>query len=199
MADFEPMRAASPGRPRSEAVNVAVMDAVEHLLETRPFSEISIEAIASQAGVSKASIYRRWSNKSVLMVEVLKRAASGVAQKKPFEGDNYRQQLISAMKGLRSMLTSVYADAIVAVISETQKDEKLRELFFERFIAPVQEIGDAYLAAAMSRGEVRDDIDMAMIFDQMFGTFYYRLLILQKPLDDDYVERIVDNVLRQMT
>lgn len=187
------------GRPRSEAVHSAVISAVTSLLHKKPYNDISIEAIAVEAGVSKASIYRRWANKPALMVEVLALAAEKVAQKGSFDGETYRDQLISGLKGLRAMLKSDFADAIVAVISEAQKDDTLSQLFRQRFINPVQAIGDQYLKAAMERGEVRSDIDMDMVFDQMFGTFYYCLLIANKPIDDAYVERIVDNVLKQIS
>ncbi|MFD8827416.1 TetR/AcrR family transcriptional regulator, partial [Streptomyces sp. NPDC059605] len=67
--DPEPRR----GRPRSAAAERAILDAVAGLLEAgEPLGSLSIERIARTAGVGKATIYRRWSDKEELFVDVLR-------------------------------------------------------------------------------------------------------------------------------
>jgi len=63
------------GRPRSEAVERAIIEGVMKLLEDGvPLADISIERLARTAGVGKATIYRRWSGKEELFVDVLRGA-----------------------------------------------------------------------------------------------------------------------------
>src|SRR5260370_18531789 len=57
------------GRRRSEASRKAILDATYELLKAIGFHQMSIEAVASRAGVGKATIYRWWSSKGVLAVE----------------------------------------------------------------------------------------------------------------------------------
>lgn len=185
------------GRPRSGALDEAIVDSATALIQQFPYSEVTIEAIAAKAGVSKATLYRRWPNKAALTVEVLLRQS--LKMQVPFAAQTYREHLKQGMKGLREMLFGVFAEAIVAVIAETQKNEALRQLFYDAFISKMQAIGDADLEQAIQRGEVRNDIDKDMIFDQLFGTFYYRLLVVHKPIDDAYIERIVSSVMRQIS
>lgn len=67
--DPEPRR----GRPRSAAAERAILDAVIALLEAgEPLAGLSIERIARTAGVGKATIYRRWSDKEELFVDVVR-------------------------------------------------------------------------------------------------------------------------------
>lgn len=190
-------RSPGAGRPRSQALDEAIVEAATQLIECMPYGEVTIESIALKAGVSKATIYRRWPNKSAITVEVLLRQS--LQMQVPFEAVSYREHLVTGMQGLREILSGVFAEAIVAVIAETQNNEVLRKIFYQAFISRMQAIGEADLEKAIQLGEARGDITKGMIFDQLFGTFYYRLLVVHKSIDDDYIERMVDSVIRQIS
>src|SRR5260370_41088464 len=53
------------GRRRSEASRKAILDATYELLKAIGFHQMSIEGVASRAGVGKATIYRWWSSRDV--------------------------------------------------------------------------------------------------------------------------------------
>ena len=57
------------GRPRSEEAHQAILDATLELLVEVGFSALTVEGVASRAGVGKATIYRRWPSKLPLVVE----------------------------------------------------------------------------------------------------------------------------------
>ena len=59
----------SPGRPRSAETERAILDAAIDLLVDVGFGGMSMEAVATRAGVGKAAIYRRFSSKEQLVVE----------------------------------------------------------------------------------------------------------------------------------
>src|SRR5690606_1563649 len=87
------------GRPRSEAVERAIIEGVMQLLEDGvPLAELSIERIARTAGVGKATIYRRWSGKEQLFVDVM-RAAEPPDPELP--GVSVRDDLVVLLEALR--------------------------------------------------------------------------------------------------
>jgi AcrR family transcriptional regulator len=181
------------GRPRSQAADLAIHKAAAKLFFRMPYQDVSMELIAAEAGVSKTTLYRRWPNKAMLAVDVL---ISVVQQQQiPFESGCYRDHLIKNLKALRNLLASDYADVIVSIIAETQHDAALRELFYQRFLVPVQAIGDADLDRALAGGEIRTVVDKDLVFDQMFGFFYYRLLVAHRPVPDAEIELIADALL----
>jgi AcrR family transcriptional regulator len=186
------------GRPRQSGLDEQIVAAVVRLLAHKSYSDISMELIAQEAGVGKATVYRRWPHKAALIVDVLLEAA--LAMQIPFPDNvSYRDHLAAGMRGLRDMLSSHFSKAIIAIISETQHNDALRQRFYEGFVSRMQAIGEADLEVAIARGEVRADVDKELVFDQVFGLFYYRLLMVQKPLDDKTIEHIVDIVMKQLS
>lgn len=180
----------APGRPRSLEVDQAILKAASGLFRRQAYSEISMEAISAKAGISKATLYRRWPNKATLAVQVLVHAV--LAKSQPLENQSYRQHLSNNLKALRDMLASPYAGVLMSLIAETQHDIALRELLYVQFLQPVQAIGDADLAKAIARGEIMQGIDKNLLFDQLFGLFYYRMLVVHKSIKDSEIEQIVD-------
>src|SRR5678815_3644169 len=69
------MSSASPapvrGRPRSESARRAVLEAAGDLLKKGGYRATTIEAISARSGVAKTTIYRWWSNRAALVVELL--------------------------------------------------------------------------------------------------------------------------------
>ena len=59
------------GRPRSERSRRAILHAASDLLLERGLSEISMDAVADRAEASKATIYRWWPSKELLVLDAL--------------------------------------------------------------------------------------------------------------------------------
>ncbi|NUW37668.1 helix-turn-helix transcriptional regulator [Nonomuraea sp. SMC257] len=60
-----------PGRPRSQQVDEAVLAAALDLLIERGASETSIEQVAQRAGVTRATVYRRFPGKTALLIQAI--------------------------------------------------------------------------------------------------------------------------------
>src|SRR6266704_2718003 len=93
MSDSRPGPAKGPGRPRSERAHEAILEATLDLLLEEGFTRMSIEAVATRAGVGKATIYRRWPSKADLVVE-----AVACRKEQPFvdpDSGGVREDLVS--------------------------------------------------------------------------------------------------------
>ena len=60
-----------PGRPRSVDADRAIVQATLEMLADEGYHALSVEAVASRAGVGKATIYRRWAGKRELVADAL--------------------------------------------------------------------------------------------------------------------------------
>jgi AcrR family transcriptional regulator len=182
------------GRPRSTAADDAILRASAKMFFQQAFNDVSMESIAIEAGVSKATLYRRFPNKYFLAIDVLLQSVE--LQKRSFDIKNYQQHLTENLKALRNLLASNFADVIMALIAQSQQDVQLREAFVSSFLLPVQAIGDADLKEAIELGQIKPDTDKDLLFDQMFGFFFYRLLVIQRDISDKDIETVVNSFMK---
>jgi AcrR family transcriptional regulator len=178
------------GRPRSEETRTAILRAASELLDRDGFTAMSIEAIASRAGASKATIYRWWPNKAtVVMDAVLENAAAGFAF--PDTGsaiEDMRRQLKVVIAAYNQSRTG---ETIGALIAGSQHDPDLATAFRERFIAPRRADAIAMLERGKRRGELRSDLDPGTVIDALYGSLYYRLLVHHVHTEVEYADELI--------
>lgn len=183
----------SPGRPRSEAARRAILHSTLRLLRTEGFAGLSIEAIASDANVGKATVYRWWPNKGALVVD----AFSSSVRKQllfPDTGSVYSDMSLQ-MGHLVQLMMSRQGQIVAALIGGGQTDSELIDAFRERFVRPRRK--DAYqtLRKGIERGELPPDADLDLILDSLYGAIYMRFLIWKAGLNDDFIRHVCRMVL----
>ncbi|MFB8036427.1 TetR/AcrR family transcriptional regulator [Streptomyces sp. NPDC056004] len=179
------------GRPRSAAAERAILDAVVGLLEAgEPLAALSIERIARTAGVGKATIYRRWSGKEELFVDVLKDmeppepAVSGTA------GLDDLRLLLDSLR--RRGLAQRSSALLYNVFAQMKSHPKLWEEYHSSVIAPRRVAMLAAVQRAVDAGELRADLDVGLMDDLFLGPMLVRTIHRpDAPLPDDLADRIV--------
>ncbi|MCS0605237.1 TetR/AcrR family transcriptional regulator [Streptomyces sp. LP11] len=183
------------GRPRSEAVENAILEGVVHLLEEGvPLAELSIERIARTAGVGKATIYRRWSGKEELFVDAM-RAAEPSDPELP--GTSLRDDLVVLLEALRRRgLVSRSSAILHNVYAQMKSSPKIWAAYHAAVIAPRRVVGLEVLRRGQERGELRADIDLELANDMFVGPMLVRTVMRPEgDLPEGLAEQIVDTVL----
>lgn len=180
------------GRPRSPQTHDAILDAARQLLLSDGESRFTIERVAAAAGVSKASIYRRWQTKGALLIELymagLDRVIVEKAQSLRVELKRY---LRSTVKRLQDPL---WRSILRSLAAEGQYDAVTAQLLRDRVVEPRRASGLALLRHAEELGEIPAGLDHETIVDLLFGPVWYRLLFEHAPLDEAFVERLLKQV-----
>jgi AcrR family transcriptional regulator len=182
-----------PGRPRSEQARRAIFRSTLKLLRRSGFPDLTIEAIAGDANVGKATVYRWWPNKSALVVDAF---ASSAADELHFPntGSVYRDvslQMVQFLGILRSQRGKIVAE----LLGSGQSDPELLEAFRERFLRPRREEAYKTLRRAIDRGELPSGLDLDIVLDTLYGAIYMRFLIRHDELSESYVAEICRLVL----
>ncbi|MDT0570087.1 TetR/AcrR family transcriptional regulator [Streptomyces sp. DSM 3412] len=183
------------GRPRSEAVERSIIEGVMRLLEEGvPLAELSIERVARTAGVGKATIYRRWSGKEALFVDVL-RAAEPPDPVLP--GTSMRDDLVVFLEAARRRGLLNRPSAILHnVIAQMKSSPKIWEAYHADVVAPRRRALADVLRRGRDNGELRPDVDIDLVGDLVFGPMLVRTVMRpEAPLPEDLAENIVDAVL----
>ncbi|MET8224358.1 TetR/AcrR family transcriptional regulator [Streptomyces sp. NPDC004082] len=186
---------ASRGRPRSEAVERAIIEGVMKLLEEGvPLGEVSIERVARTAGVGKATIYRRWRGKEELFVDVL-RAAEPPEPELP--GTSMRDDLVVLVEALRRRGLVNRSSAILHnVYAQMKSSPRVWAAYHAMVIEPRRRLAFEVLRRGQLSGELRDDVDVELLNDIVVGPMLVRALMRpEAELPDGLAEQIVDTVL----
>ncbi|MET9912890.1 TetR/AcrR family transcriptional regulator [Streptomyces sp. NPDC006476] len=183
------------GRPRSEAVERAVIEGVMKLLEDGvPLAELSIERIARTAGVGKATIYRRWSGKEELFVDVVRSAEPPGPQ---LPGTSMRDDLVALLEHLRQRGLMTRSSAILHnVHAQMKSSPKIWAAYHATVVRPRRELQIAILRRGQADGELRTDLDVELLNDMFVGPMLFRTLMRpDADLPDGLSEEIVDTLL----
>ncbi|MEU9448059.1 TetR/AcrR family transcriptional regulator [Streptomyces sp. NPDC048277] len=196
LADSRP-RSQGParGRPRSEAVEHAILEGVMKLLEDGvPLAELSIERIARTAGVGKATIYRRWNGKDELFVDVM-RAAEPPDPELP--GTSMRDDLVVLLESLRQRGLMNRSSAILHnVYAQMKSSPRIWKAYHANVVNPRRALGMEVLRRGQQNGELRADIDLDVANDMFTGPMLLRAILRpEAELPEGLAEQIVDSVL----
>ncbi|MFE7772469.1 TetR/AcrR family transcriptional regulator C-terminal ligand-binding domain-containing protein [Streptomyces sp. NPDC057445] len=190
-------RGAQPrrGRPRSEAAEQAIREAVVTLLEQGvPLGDISIERLARTAGVGKATIYRRWSDKEELFVEVLR----DIEPPDPsLPGTSARDDLVVMLESVRVRGLAQRSSVLLHnVLAQMKSHPELWAAYVATVIDPRRATVLEILRRGVAGGEIRDDVDIDLVNDLIVGPMLVRAVMRpDAPLPDDLAERVVSAVL----
>jgi AcrR family transcriptional regulator len=189
----EGSRKRSPGRPRSEHARLAILRSTLKLLGENGFSDLTIEAVAAHASVGKATVYRWWPNKAVLIADAF---ASSATRKLHFPDTGFvRTDMSQQMRQLIKIFRSPRGRIVSAILGGGQSDRDLIAAFRERFLWPRRREAYATLRRGILRGELRQDQDLDLLLDSLYGPIYMRFLIRHDSLTPDFVDRLCELVL----
>ncbi|MFI8917353.1 TetR/AcrR family transcriptional regulator [Streptomyces sp. NPDC053513] len=192
------------GRPRSEAADGRILEAALELLLDRGYDRFSVDEVAVRAGVAKTTLYRRWPTKDHLIVAVVARRQDAVPVE--YSGDvraDLNRYLGAIVAGLHQMRQAgrpttaddtsagLVAEVAAAAARHADVGVAVRAMFHHRNALVL-----TLLERARASGELHADVEPEVLFDQLAGALYYRLLITGRPLDAAYIDRLVTSALR---
>jgi AcrR family transcriptional regulator len=185
-------QARSPGRPRSERAHRAILQAANELLAREGFAAVTMEAIAERAGVSKATIYRWWPNRAAVVMDGF---LSTVSSEVPFPHTGHaREDIRIHMRRLAEAFSGKMGRTVAALIAEGQTDPELAEALRSRWLSVRRAEAREILELGIERGELREDIDLEVAVDVLYGPIYYRMLVGHAPLEGDFANALADHI-----
>ena len=183
----------APGRPRDEQASEEILGAAVALLTEQGFGSVTVDAVAQRAGVSKATIYRRWPTKEALLLGAA-HCLSGGPPEVPDTG-SLREDLRVLLVSFTTVLgEGLPGEILPELVAESTRRPEIRALLAE-FAAERRQRWNVVLARAEARGELRPGLDREVVVDCLTGPLFTRLLVTGKPLDAALAGQVVDVVL----
>ena len=148
---------------------------------------MSLDGIAEEAGVSKPTIYRRWTSKADLATAALRTIQLGEPR---VETGSAEGDIAATLRNFsRSLLRPNGMSLIGTVLAEEAHTPELLRLFRERIVVPRRAMLRTILEAARARKELRGEVDIDCAVNMMVGTFYARYLASSE-VPADFPEQI---------
>ena len=180
-------------RRRSIRSHQAILAATTQLLAEVGYSALTIEGVATRAGVGKATVYRWWPSKGALVIEAMSTALGMIPV--PETGD-LRKDLLAVGKGIVQTLAHTPAGAVIpALAADLMRDPDMAEQFRSQMIRPRRSAITQILRHAADRGELPADLDIDLLIDVYAGTVFYRVLVSGEPVTDLLAEQLVSLLL----
>ena len=181
-------------RPRVEGEReLEIFEATLHVLDEVGYDLLTMDAVASRAKASKATLYRRWKGKPELVV-----AAIMAHKGEPVVPDTgtLRGDLLEAYCSGDGGLNDPLAQSVLsAVVIAMGRDPEFAEVYRRDFIGPKIESSRAIYERARERGEVHPDVDLSVLAPALAGIVLHRAFLLGDTVTPGLVARVLDEVI----
>lgn len=189
-----PDRSPDPSR-RSERSRTAILAATRKLTAELGYQNMSIEAIAAAAGVGKQTIYRWWPSKGSVVLDMWNEQVQ-LQGEFPDTGD-----IAADMKAQLRGLVEIAHDpelgpSLRSLLGAAQHEPALLEEVLNGLVRPRIEACKRRLRKAQEDGQLGRELDLDIAVDLFYGGFYHRLILGVAPIDEAFVNSIVDEALR---
>ena len=180
-------------RPRVEGEReLQILDATLAVLDEVGYDLLTMDAVATRAKASKATLYRRWKSKPELVVAAIM-AHKGEAVV-PDTG-SLRGDLLAAYCGSGGLNDPLAQSVLSAVVTAMGRDPEFAEVYRRDFIGPKVASSRAIYERARERGEVHPDSDLSVLAPALAGIVLHRAFLLGDAVTPELLGRVLDEVV----
>jgi AcrR family transcriptional regulator len=187
------VRPSRGGRPRDPSRDGVIRAAILRLLADVGYGALTMDAVASEAGVGKATIYRRWRTKQDLVVDTisdLNREKATPPDTGSLEGD-----LRLMLRSLVSMITGPTGAATLSLLSTVPHQPALADAFRKGPLAVWRQSFEGVWARAEQRGEVGHGLAGSVAAETTSALLVQRWLLTGQPVDDAFADEVLETVV----
>ena len=182
------------GRRPADEVRADVLHAVEEVLMAEGLGGLTFERVARLAGVSKTTLHKWWPSRGALALDGYFHAVEP-ALDFPDTGD-VRADLLAQLRSFVGVMTRTPGGRVLTqLIGEAQTDGGLSDAYRRLYSSQRRSLAADRLRRAQEAGQIRDDVDVRVLIDQLWGAVYHRLLIPDEPVTEEFAAALVANLL----
>jgi AcrR family transcriptional regulator len=182
-------------RPRVEGGREdEILDATVAVVAELGYDRLTMDAVATAAKASKATLYRRWQTKAELVVDAISRA-KGCPMPEDVDTGSLRGDLISMSCGDGGFTDEMPMSVIAGLVTALHRDPELQKAFQERFLAPRLQLTRKVYERAVERGEIGPDVDIELLAVTLPAVIVHQAYIIGVAPTDELILRVIDHVI----
>ena len=184
-------------RRRGEILEEAILQATWEELSATGYTNMTMESVATRAGTNKAVLYRRWDNKTELVIAAIHKHLPKIANEIPNTG-NLRNDVYAYLHGRVEPSKLIGAQTIRGLVMEP--------VVWRNIIAAMPQIIErrsenkltATMTAILKNAELRGEISLEKLTPRIISLpldlLMYELITKMEPVSDEAIAEIVDNI-----
>jgi AcrR family transcriptional regulator len=175
---------------RQQRTRDSVISATERILSADGYARLTMERVATESGVAKTTLYRRWPTKAALCMDLYLEIA-GRELDIPDTGNLATDLKYIADSVIRLQTRTVAGPAFLGLLAEAQINPESGGALLAEFAERRRVVTREVLKRAMKRGELRRDIDVELVIDALGGAVTFRLMQGHAPLTKKFTDALV--------
>jgi len=176
---------------RSARVVDAILQAVAEELGLHGYADLRIEDVATRSGVNKTTIYRRWPQKSELVLAAVERLSPD-----PVSADTgaLRSDLLAFLQLMRAGVQTPVGRGIVRMLQAEKAHPEVSGML-RRIRVRHTEVRRLVFERARLRGEIPSGSDTVLLAELAFSPLITRLVHLGLEADDHFLRVLTDMIV----
>ncbi|ADB35325.1 transcriptional regulator, TetR family [Kribbella flavida DSM 17836] len=182
-------------RPRIEGGREEeILDACVDIVAELGYDRLTMDAVATAAKASKATLYRRWSTKAELVVDAISRA-KGCPVPDGVDTGSLRGDLIALACDEGGFTDEMPMSVTAGLLTALHRDDDLQRAFQERFLKPRLAVVSQVYERAVERGEIGADVDVELLASTLPAVIIHHAFVLGVEPTEDLILRVIDHVI----
>jgi AcrR family transcriptional regulator len=181
------------GRGLDPSRDALIMEAALALVGEVGYDNVSMDAIATRARASKATIYRRWDSKAALVAHAMRCREDPIAEL-PDTGE-LRQDLVTGLTQMTGRLRAEDLALMTGLLTAMRSDQELSRLIREQMVNKKRTASRAFIDRAVDRGQLPAAIDRTLLDEIGPAMVFTRLIITGEPVDEAFIIHLVDDII----
>lgn len=181
--------------PRIERTRRVVLSATADLVAERGYDNTTIEGVSDRCGVARSTIYRHWPDKTQLVIEAVKNRLM-------IDPEIDTGSVAGDIEKFLTQLVAWFADEAVVTIALTMLAAAHHDHSMGRLHTDATRARRDHLVRIIergkSRGELPSDLDAAEAVAELAGAIFYKRVVLNETIPDNYVSRRTRRWLQQV-
>jgi AcrR family transcriptional regulator len=183
-------------RPRSETSRTAILTAARTLVLSGGYTGVTIDEIASRAGVGKQTVYRWWPSKAAVVAEMVIEDGGLIPTAAIPVTDNIEADLSEWLGDWVNSVTSPEGNALLLAVTAAANDDKdVAEQLHDHFTDPHQRLMRERLIRGVADGVIDADASITLIADMLTRVIIHHAIDRDNPPTVENAHALVRLVL----
>jgi AcrR family transcriptional regulator len=183
--DIDEATTRAPGRPRSEKLRRAVLDAAFQLERQYGYSAVTYQQIANVAHVGRQTIYRWWPTKSDLYFELITSLVTLSAKSIDIEHISLEAYLCELFKVIREQTGT----SLLGLFMEGQSNPELLGRV-RKALTGRRSLAATVIERFASERQQQFVVPLSIVIDMILGAMWYRMLMEHDSLDNSFAHEL---------